>query len=479
MAVSIRVLVVADADREVTRLTEALRSGNYAAECVRAGDEATVNSALAQGRWDVVVCVFDGAQPPPGLRALRDRRDGMDPALIIIADAFDDAAEAAQRLGATVCLRARGFAHLGPAVARALRERDRLADRQDAAAFDRAQFTVLEHIAAGRRLIDVLEEIVRLIERQGDGMLCSILLLDAPAGRVRHGAAPNLPPALVEGIEGALIGPHEGSCGAAAYSGEVVVIEDIGTHPNWARYRQLALPFGLRACWSSPIKASSRGDVLGTFAMYYSDPRSPTPRERSWVARATYLAAIAISRERAERAAREADARYRQIVDTTFEGVCLLDERARILLVNQRAARMLGYPTDDLIGRDLLDFMDEDSRRSADGKFVERLRIHDEQFELSFRRADGAVVPTIVTGSPLRDEKQQVVGALAMLTDITTIKQTEQDLRRSENELRVVFEHAAIGMALVDDQGRMVKSNAAFQQFLGRDERELACMRFL
>ena len=399
MAVSVRALLVSVAERDVAELTGVLRAGSYNAECVRAGDEVSVRTALEQKRWDVVICMLDGPRPPPGLRALRDRRDGIDPALIVLADRFDDAAEAAQRLGATVCLRGHGFAHLGPALERALRERERLVEREDAAAFDQAQFAALEHMAAGRPLAEVLEEIVLLIERQGDGMLCSILLLDAEAGRVRHGAAPNLPPALVEGIEGALIGPHEGSCGAAAYQGEVVVIEDIGTHPNWSRYRQLALPFGLRACWSSPIRAP-HGQVLGTFAMYYRDARPPTPRERSWVSRATYLAAIAIGRDCAERAAREADARYRQIVDTTFEGVCLLDEGARIIFVNQRAATMLGCRPDDLVGRNLLEFMDEASRQTAAGTFIERLRVHDEQFELSFRRPNGAVVDLRSGGKP-------------------------------------------------------------------------------
>jgi PAS domain S-box-containing protein len=481
MAVPIRALLVADAagaDRGAVWLADELRSGNWAAECTRANDEPGVRAALAQGRWDAVICIFEGGQAPAGLRALRDRRSGVDPALIIVADAFDDAAEAAQRLGATVCLRARGFAHLGPAVARALGERDQLAAREDAVAFDSAQVTLLEHMAAGRPLADVLEEIVLLVERQGDGMLCSILLLDGEAGRIRHGAAPHLPGPLIEGIEGALIGPHEGSCGAAAWSGEVVVIEDIGTHPNWTRYRQLALPFGLRACWSSPIKASPHGEVLGTFAMYYRDTRPPTARERSWVARATHLASISIWRDRAERAAREAGARYRQIVDTTFEGVCLLDEDARVMFANQRAATMLGYPPEGVIGRSLLDFMDEPSRRRAQGAFIERLRTTDQQFEVDFRREDGTVLPTIVTGSPVRDDKNRVVGALAMLTDITTIKKTQVALRRSEKEMRAVFEHAAIGMALVDEQGRMVKSNAALQQFLGRDERELAATNF-
>ncbi len=470
--------MIAGRDGDTAWLAEALRSGNYAPDCVRADDEAGARAALGQGPWDVVVCMFDGARSPSGLRALRDRCDGVDPALIVVADAFEDAAEAAQRLGGTVCLRARGFGHLGPALERALRQRDQLAARADARALDLAQFTVLEHVAAGRSLAEVLEEIVLLVERQGDGMLCSILLVDAEAGQIRHGAAPHLPRELIEGIDGAVIGPHEGSCGASAYSGEVVVIEDIGTHPNWTRYRQLALPFGLRACWSSPIRVASEGQVLGTFAMYYRETRSPTARERSWVARATYLAAIAISRDRAERAARRADARYRQIVDTTFEGVCLLDDRARILFVNRRAATMLGHSPDDLVGRGLLEFMDEPSRHAARATFIERLRSHDEQFELSFRRDDGTVFPTIVTGSPVRDESRRVVGALAMLTDITAIKRTQEALRRSENELRVVFENAAIGMALVGEDGRMLKTNAALQQFVGRDERELTAMTF-
>jgi PAS domain S-box-containing protein len=478
MAIALRILLMAESDSAAGWLVDALAYGNYAPDCTRVDEEARVRAALASERWDAVVCVFQGTRAPSALRALRDREAGVDPELLIVADAFEDAAEAAQRFGATVCLRARGFSHLGPAVERALRERAARVEREAVRRFEREQRIVLEHIAAGRALSEVLEEIVLLIERQSDQMSCSILLLDAESKRVRHGAAPNLPRELVQGIDGAQIGPREGSCGAAAYLREPVIIDDIGTHPNWTNYRHLALPFGLRACWSSPILDAPGGGVLGTFAMYYRTVRKPDPREQTWVACATSLAAIAISRDRAERAARRADARYRQIVDTASEGVWLLDTNARTLFVNQRTAKMLGYSADELLGRPITEFMDDSSRRAAEGNFVQRLRTANEQYEFRFRRKDRSVFWALVSGSPIHDEKREVAGALGMITDITALKRTEQALRQSEAEVRVVFESAAIGMALVAADGCVLRSNAALQQFLGCDETEIAARKF-
>ena len=167
---------------------------------------------------------------------------------------------------------------------------------------------VLELIATGTPLPAVLDAIVRLIERQAEGLLCTLLLLDREAGRLRHGAAPHMPADYVRALDGSLIGPEEGSCGSAAYRQERVVVEDIATHPYWVKYRGLAMPHGLRACWSSPIFSPAH-EVLGTFALYYREPRGPTERELEWVGIATHLASIAIMRDRAESALRKSEAR--------------------------------------------------------------------------------------------------------------------------------------------------------------------------
>ena len=474
MAEDVRILLLADSDREVAWLTATLRAGHCAAVHVRVEDEASCRSRLEQESWDLVLAAVTEAGAPAALRAVRDRIGGIDPPLVILADRFEQAAEAAQRLGATVCLREAGFAHLGPALERASRERPYRDERPGGAAFEEGQREILESIAMGKPLPEVLEQIVLLIERQGDGMLCSILLLDRESGRVHHGAAPHLPHEFNQQIDGAPIGPQEGSCGAAAYLRRSVIIDDIASHPNWVNYRHLALPYGLRSCWSTPILSAHRAEVLGTFAMYYKEPRTPSARERHWVDRAAYLASIAISRDLAEKTARRADARYRQIVDTAYEGVWLLDAEGRTLFVNGRTARMLGHEPDELLGRPMTDFVEESGRAAARGLVGQRLKTTSDQVELPLRRKDGSSFWALVCGSPIRDEKQVVVGALGMITDISEIKQTEEALRRSEAEFRVVFESAALGMALVDGAGQVVRANPALQQFLGRPEAEIA-----
>jgi GAF domain-containing protein len=126
-------------------------------------------------------------------------------------------------------------------------------------------------VARGISLSQVLDGLCRLVEEQTAGVLASILLLDGD--RLRHGGAPSLPKAYTDAIDGAVIGPTAGSCGTAAYRAQQVIVADIAIDPLWADYRELALPHGLRACWSTPI-FSSDGAVIATFAMYFRAPPS-------------------------------------------------------------------------------------------------------------------------------------------------------------------------------------------------------------
>src|SRR5207248_3162746 len=141
------------------------------------------------------------------------------------------------------------------------------------------QKRILELIIKGEPLADVLAVLSRTIEGLARGeMLASVLLLDADGVHLRHGAAPSLPASYVRAVDGIAIGPSVGSCGTAAHRREPVYVWDIAGDPLWAPYAELALSHGLRACWSAPI-LSSTADVLGTFAMYYRQPRRPTPRD--------------------------------------------------------------------------------------------------------------------------------------------------------------------------------------------------------
>jgi signal transduction histidine kinase len=154
---------------------------------------------------------------------------------------------------------------------------------------------LFEMIAEGAPLRATLAALAVAIERQAPPALASILLLD-PTGRIaRTGASPSLPEEYVRGIIGAPIGPKAGSCGTAAYRRAPVIVEDVETSPLWDDYRHLARQAGLRACWSTPILGSD-DRPLGTFALHYREPRTPSAADLALIERATHIARIAIER---------------------------------------------------------------------------------------------------------------------------------------------------------------------------------------
>jgi GAF domain-containing protein len=168
--------------------------------------------------------------------------------------------------------------------------------------FAAEQERIEEMIDADAPLHDILSELVLMIEAQSPEMLCSILLLSNDGNHVRHAVAPSLAPDYVKAIDGSPIGPKHGSCGTAMFRGKPVIVTDIATDPLWDDYREYARMIEMAACWSTPI-LSSKGKVLGSFAMYYREPRGPKPEEQRLTDVATRLAARAIehavARERA------------------------------------------------------------------------------------------------------------------------------------------------------------------------------------
>src|SRR5882724_3862808 len=180
-------------------------------------------------------------------------------------------------------------------------------ERRLAEALRDGESRILEMLARDAPLTEILEQLVCVVEAQFASLLCSVLLLDEDGQHVRHGAAPSLPKAYTKAIDGLCIGPKAGSCGTAMYRKEPVIVSDILQDPLWEAYRDVAEPYGFRACWSTPILSHS-GKALGSFAMYYREPRSPSPAETRALAMATHLAGIAIER----RLAREERERLRQ-----------------------------------------------------------------------------------------------------------------------------------------------------------------------
>ena len=221
--------------------------------------------------------------------------------------------------------------------------------------FRRGQSKILQRLAANAPLAEILERLVLLIEAQSPGMLCSILLLSEDGDHVRHGAAPSLPKGYVEAIDGAAIGPKVGSCGTAIYRGEPVVVTDIAVDPLWEDFRELALSNGLRACWSTPI-FSGRGKVLGSFAMYYQEPRTPTGDEADLTEVATRIAGLAIEHHAAKEILARTQAQLAQASYAADKGKAALSSADQI---NQQLEAIV------TAAKSCLEMLDEDKPEIA------------------------------------------------------------------------------------------------------------------
>ncbi len=229
-------------------------------------------------------------------------------------------------------------------------ERD-ISERVQIEALLRSRSQVLEKLAMGEPLETVLESIVETTEQILPEILCSILLVDKKAQQLRYGVAPSLPDFYIQAIDGLPIGDGVGSCGAAAFMGQRVIVEDIMAHPYWTSYRDLATRAGLQACWSEPIFSSSN-EVLGTLALYYREPKCPDTTALDTIKTAAQLAGIAIERQHAESTFRESEMRYRTLVEGSIQGLYIHVDGV-IQFANSASARIFGYDTaEELIGQD-------------------------------------------------------------------------------------------------------------------------------
>lgn len=298
---------------------------------------------------------------------------------------------------------------------------------------------LLEMVAKGDSLADILDSLCLLVEEQSSGALASILLMEPNGKRLRHGAAPSLPKAYTDAIDGLVIGPSVGSCGTAAYRAEQVIVSDIATDPLWADFRDLALAHSLRACWSTPI-FSAEGKVIGTFAMYYCEPRSPSPSEQETIKHITHLAGVAIQRRLAEAALRESEAYLAEAQRLSHTGSwAWAPATGEIRYWSAQTYRVLGFDPEagpprfeTFFGR--LCPEDQDRVRELFGKSIAQKA----DFETDYRivHPTGDVKDIHAVGHPVSDETGHLVEFVGTVIDITESKRSEEALRGSEQVAR-------------------------------------------
>jgi PAS domain S-box-containing protein len=331
---------------------------------------------------------------------------------------------------------------------------------------------ILEMVAKGDSLAEILDTLCRFVEGQGAGVLASISLLDGD--RLRHGAAPSLPKAYTDAINGAVIGPSAGSCGTAAYRAEPVIVEDIATDPLWAEYRDLALPHSLRACWSTPV-FSSQGKVIATFAMYYREPRRPTQRDQEILDQITHLAGVAIQHKLAQEKLQRSEAYLAEAEKLTHTGSWAWDVRTqKVLYCSDEMFRIFGLdPVESLPTRkNFRQRVHPEDRDWVDQRFERLLRERVDSFdEYRTLLPDGTVKHIMSSGHPVFDEYDELIQVIGTAVDVTDRKRAELERRR----LASLVEQAGDLMAIADlSGGTPIYINKAGLKMVGFDSWEEA-----
>jgi len=284
-------------------------------------------------------------------------------------------------------------------------------EQQTRAALLDSQRRVLERIANGAPLREILETLVRLIEEQAHGMRCAVLLADTQQQRLRFAAAPSIPEDYKTGIGPFLrIAPEMGSCGTAAFLREPVYTRDTATDPLWKDCGDIAVRNGLRAIWSTPILSDDNA-VLGTFAMYYGEPRLPSPEHIQLIDMATQMARVAIEAkgseermgEKIQALSRQKEDHLRLVIDTIPTIAWSVGPDGTVDFVNQRWLEYTGLSSEEALDEAIHTVHPEDLPRVMEKWSVDMVAGEPYEGEMRLRRADGEYRWFLNRTVPLRD----------------------------------------------------------------------------
>lgn len=291
------------------------------------------------------------------------------------------------------------------------------------------QSRILETIVEGSSLLNILESIVAIIEKDHSDRICSILTLDEPTQKLYTIVGPSLPEVFNVAINGVSIGPNVGSCGTAAFTRQTIIVEDIASDPLWDDFRHLALPHNLRACWSTPI-FSRNGKVLGTFAMYSKQSIKPNSYELDALNTYTRLVGMAIERDHSEEIVKLTESRYQLIAENSKDLIAMINIKGDLDYISPSIYKIMGYKSEPT-NKDLMALVHQEDLFQLRESFY-RITGSGEAVALEIRGTDihNGLIWFEVRGDPIYNSHGDIEHALFVARDITERKKHEESLEK-------------------------------------------------
>jgi formate hydrogenlyase transcriptional activator len=342
-------------------------------------------------------------------------------------------------------------------------------DRKRAETLLAGENRLLEMLATGCTLSEILDALCRLIEDIASGSLCGIVLVDPISNQLKHGAAPSLPLSYNESIHGRPVNLLSGPCAMAACLKEQVIAADVASDTRWDTYewRALAMAHGLRACWSTPILSSDE-KVLGTFAIYSREPGSPTAQHQHLIGQITHLATVAIEQKYGEEKLKQSERELQQLIDAVPQHIFVLGPDGRCLYTNRVAREYHGLSPMDPQEDHLAMFIHPDDRDMVLSEH-QRLISHGNPYELEARllSKDGHYRWFLIRVSPWQDEQGRIVRWYGTRTEIEDRKRAEEKLRQDERELRRITDAIDQHIMVLGPDGNILYANRLLLEYSG------------
>lgn len=332
----------------------------------------------------------------------------------------------------------------------------------------------LELVAQGASLRAVLEFLIGTVESQGNGTVASFALLNADQTHFTSSVGPRLPESYHHAVQRMAVASDTGSCCRSVLSGGPVIIPDVTADEQWSRFAAFIGPLGYRSAWSSLVRGSD-GKVLGTFCVYGSAPQEPKASDRQFVAGITRTVALVIERDRAEKAQRDSDERYRRLANLLPVAVYTCDANGVITYYNPQAAELwgrapqLGDPNERFCGSALL-LIDGEPLPHDRCPMAVALRNGSSfrQEIVDIRKPDGSQVTVRVNIDPIKDEAGRILGAINVFHDVTNLRHAEEAAAR----LAAIVQSSDDAIIGKDLNGIITSWNEGAQRIYGYTETE-------
>lgn len=322
----------------------------------------------------------------------------------------------------------------------------------------------------------ILSEYLVGLETLMAGLMASILRVSE--GRVYNWASPSLPAFYAEALNGLAIGPAEGSCGTAAYTGKQVIVSSIEKSRLWKKYAELAKAAGLSACWSTPI-FNPQGKVIATFANYYSDNRMPSAIELEIFNRASVLISILIETYEKEHSLRNSYERFEYVTKATSDAIWDWNLVTDKTFCGDGFTEIVGEPLyrEDWKLSTWLSYTHPDDRILITRQVEDALRGNEHRWEQEYRiiRKNGQLAYVSDRAYIIRDEKGKPIRIIGAIRDITAKREEEQRLRLLESVVTNTSDAVLITNAAIDQENGpdIIYVNDAFCRMTGYQPEEV------